>query len=310
MEEGAAEGGRRRDREVEDAAPAARSRDQHPRFVLNKNGGNAAAAAAGVATLPPGAGMPPQPMPLGPANGQRQAGSGNAQARGGGACPAPPPQPPTEAELAAARARKEQALAAAGAQGTEAGDALLERNAAFEQFRRSYRKAEAIEDNKLLLKQKYDEAKRLGESVNASRGQINQLKSQLEACRRERAVSELAASEGGAEAPIDTAAAEQEERLKAQMEEGKRSYKEGFAKLKELKAEIEHLQHLLEQSRRKLQQDFEGWYAKQQQGGQAAGGAPSSMQGSPMPLGVRQPPPVHNAPSGAARRGGGSASGA
>ena len=84
-------------------------------------------------------------------------------------------------------------------------------------------------------------------------------------------MSELAASEGGAEAPIDTAAAEQEERLKAQMEEGKRSYKEGFAKLKELKAEIEHLQHLLEQSRRKLQQDFEGWtpsssrVAKQQQ---------------------------------------------
>ena len=38
------------------------------------------------------------------------------------------------------------------------------------------------------------------------------------------------------------------------MEEGKRAYKEGFAKLKELKGEIEHLQHLLEQSRRRLQQ--------------------------------------------------------
>lgn len=40
-------------------------------------------------------------------------------------------------------------------------------------------------------------------------------------------------------------------------------FTQGFAKLKEHKAEIEHLQHLLEQSRRRLQQDFENWFAKQ-----------------------------------------------
>ena len=58
--------------------------------------------------------------------------------------------------------------------------------------------------------------------------------------------------------------AAEEEPLKAKLEEGKRTYKEGFAKLKGLKSEIEHLQHLLEQSRRRLQQDFETWFSKQQ----------------------------------------------
>lgn len=37
------------------------------------------------------------------------------------------------------------------------------------------------------------------------------------------------------------------------------AYKEAFARLRELKQEIEHLQMLLEQSRSKLQKDFEQW---------------------------------------------------
>lgn len=37
------------------------------------------------------------------------------------------------------------------------------------------------------------------------------------------------------------------------------AYKEAFARLRELKQEIEHLQMLLEQSRTKLQRDFEHW---------------------------------------------------
>lgn len=37
-----------------------------------------------------------------------------------------------------------------------------------------------IEENKLLLKQKYEDAKKLGESVNKSRTAINILKAQIE----------------------------------------------------------------------------------------------------------------------------------
>lgn len=47
--------------------------------------------------------------------------------------------------------------------------------------------------------------------------------------------------------------------LQLRIEREKSSYKEAFAQLRELKSEIEHLQMLLEQSRTKLQKDFEQW---------------------------------------------------
>lgn len=53
----------------------------------------------------------------------------------------------------------------------------------------------------------------------------------------------------------------------------KAAYKEAFAGLRELKQEIEHLQMLLEQSRTKLQRDFEHWMnlmLRQQQHGASA----------------------------------------
>ena len=108
----------------------------HPRFDAQQEWSNAAAAAAAAASrrcrLAPHA----RADAARPGEWQRQAGAGNAQARGGGACPAPPLS--HRRRRAAAVEREEQALAAAGA--GRAGDALLERNAAFEQFRRSYRK--------------------------------------------------------------------------------------------------------------------------------------------------------------------------
>lgn len=63
------------------------------------------------------------------------------------------------------------------------------------------------------------------------------------------------------------------------------AYKEAFARLRELKQEIEHLQMLLEQSRTKLQKDFEHWMTlmlRQQQAASAVtagaltGGSPSA----------------------------------
>ena len=52
----------------------------------------------------------------------------------------------------------------------------------------------------------------------------------------------------------------------------KAAYKDAFARLRELKQEIEHLQMLLEQSRTKLQRDFEHWMSlmlRQQQAASA-----------------------------------------
>jgi hypothetical protein len=46
---------------------------------------------------------------------------------------------------------------------------LADRAKSFDMFRKSYRKNEAMEDNRELLKQKYARGKQLGSSVNQSR---------------------------------------------------------------------------------------------------------------------------------------------
>eukprot|EP00873_Tetraselmis_striata_P011712 jgi/Tetstr1/431976/TSEL_021453.t1 len=131
---------------------------------------------------------------------------------------------------------------------------LKDRNKAFELFRKSYRKNEVIEENKALLKQKYELAKALGGKVNGNKKRINELKALIEQRRIQRAVSGRADGDGA-----DEAGDPEEEQAKLRIEREKSSYKEAFAQLRELKSEIEHLQMLLEQSRTKLQKDFEQW---------------------------------------------------
>lgn len=49
---------------------------------------------------------------------------------------------------------------------------LADRTKAFDLFRRSYRKNEAMDENRELLKQKYARGKELGNMVNESRDHI------------------------------------------------------------------------------------------------------------------------------------------
>lgn len=48
----------------------------------------------------------------------------------------------------------------------------MDRAKCFELFRKSYRKNEAMSENKELLKSKYDEAKIMGTTLNSARGRI------------------------------------------------------------------------------------------------------------------------------------------
>lgn len=159
-----------------------------------------------------------------------------------------------------------------------------------------------IEDNKRELKDKYEQAKSLGETVNASRAHINALKGRVEAVRRSRAALALSgAGDGGADE-----GSEEEAALRGQMEGEKRAYKEGFARLKELKAEIEHLQLMLEQSRRRLQQDFENWWSTQQPAeGAASAPAPQGWASPRRPRagGGLEPVASHASPARAAAAG-------
>lgn len=52
---------------------------------------------------------------------------------------------------------------------------LADRSKAFDMFRRSYRKNEAMEENRALLKEKYGRGKQLGGNVNQTRSQIKEL---------------------------------------------------------------------------------------------------------------------------------------
>lgn len=55
----------------------------------------------------------------------------------------------------------------------------MDRANAFELFRKSYRKNELMEENKLILKEKYDLGKKLGQEVGDIRLKINKLKNEV-----------------------------------------------------------------------------------------------------------------------------------
>ncbi|XP_072546377.1 kinesin-like protein KIF6 isoform X2 [Salminus brasiliensis] len=114
------------------------------------------------------------------------------------------------------------------------------RQEAFEIFRRDHEDRLTIEDNKAILKQRFAEAKALGEQVNQARNRVSVTGNQPD-------------SESD---PV-------EERLRTQIEEEKKNYKSTFGRLKGLKTEIEHLQHLLQKSKIKLQRDFQDWWTQE-----------------------------------------------
>ncbi|KAJ1148073.1 hypothetical protein NDU88_000914 [Pleurodeles waltl] len=142
--------------------------------------------------------------------------------------------------------------------GIGAKEMSLGRQEAFEIFKRDYADSVTIEDNKQLLKQRFAEAKALGEKVNEARNKINQLKGEVEQRRMQKAALCVTGAATDVEEPDPV-----EEHLRSQMEEEKKSYKTLFSRLKGLKTEIEHLQLLLEKSKVRLQKDFEVWWSQE-----------------------------------------------
>uniref|UniRef100_S4R6T5 Kinesin-like protein n=1 Tax=Petromyzon marinus TaxID=7757 RepID=S4R6T5_PETMA len=136
------------------------------------------------------------------------------------------------------------------------GEKSTGRKEAFDIFRRDYADNITIEDNKYILKQRYAEAKALGETVNQARSKINLLKSNIDHRRMQRAAKGVSEGLPGVDESDPV-----EEDLRARIEGEKSSYKEAFTRLKVLKTEIEHLQHLLEKAKLKLQRDFDDWWA-------------------------------------------------
>ena len=120
---------------------------------------------------------------------------------------------------------------------------LADRAKAFEHFRKSYRKNEAMEDNRNLLKEKYARGKSLGQSVNDIRNQIKELTNQIESIRKQNALRGMVDENGEI---IRTA---EENQLQQQIAQKKQQYQSDYNELKDLKTQIEQIQNLLERSR-------------------------------------------------------------
>ncbi|XP_013372458.1 PREDICTED: kinesin-like protein KIF6 isoform X2 [Chinchilla lanigera] len=132
----------------------------------------------------------------------------------------------------------------------------LGRQEAFEIFKRDHADSVTINDNKQILKQRFSEAKALGESINEARRKIGRLKDAI--TQRHMQQVALGISDNTAAPPGPD---RQEEQLRLQLEEEKRRYKTMFTRLKALKVEIEHLQLLMDKAKVKLQKEFEAWWA-------------------------------------------------
>ena len=133
---------------------------------------------------------------------------------------------------------------------------LQDKKKSFEVFRQSYHANAAVEENKKLLRQRYMQAKGMGQKVNAARSTINTIKRQIEQLRV--AQSEALEDENSKTDPEE--AAEAEKQLKRKMDACKQEYKDYFNGLREMKAEIERIQKQLEKQRIRMQNDFEKWH--------------------------------------------------
>ncbi|XP_032299124.1 kinesin-like protein KIF6 isoform X3 [Coturnix japonica] len=129
---------------------------------------------------------------------------------------------------------------------------------AFEVFKQDHADSITIKDNEHLLKQRYAEAKCLGEKINEVRNKINHLKGKI----TQRHIQRAALAVSNPSEVLD-ALDPVEEKLRSQIEEEKKSYDTMFNRLKGLKVEIEHLQLLMEKAKMKLQKEFEVWWTEE-----------------------------------------------
>ncbi|KAM3133521.1 hypothetical protein pb186bvf_014363 [Paramecium bursaria] len=128
---------------------------------------------------------------------------------------------------------------------------LMDRNSALEMFRKSYRKNQAMEEAKEQMQDKIMRSKELALIINRQRDIVNQVKNQIEQCRKDKVLMGMVNN--------DNSQNQDEERLMVEYNKQKDIYKNSFEELKNLKVEIERIKFLLEKNRDKMQQDFERW---------------------------------------------------
>lgn len=130
---------------------------------------------------------------------------------------------------------------------------VADRTRAFDHFRALNDRHAAVEENKVVLKNKFDDAKALGECVTRSKGEINRLKGLIEEMRQTRA-----ATRGGARDKRD--ADDDEKRLVVAIDAERAAHRRAFDELRDAKREIDSLQKMTTQAGARLANDFERWF--------------------------------------------------
>ena len=118
-----------------------------------------------------------------------------------------------------------------------------------------------MEQNKEILRAKFDEAKQLGMRVNAARSTMNGIKAQLEQSQIKRAMDQMDHTQTAKENVGGSALSQEEERLRADIEREKTLYRDHYVALKEIKVEIDHMKCMLKKNRKQIQIDFENWWS-------------------------------------------------
>uniref|UniRef100_A0A087XRW3 Kinesin family member 6 n=1 Tax=Poecilia formosa TaxID=48698 RepID=A0A087XRW3_POEFO len=113
---------------------------------------------------------------------------------------------------------------------------------AFEIFIRDHEEHQTIEENSNILKERSDEARRLGEQLKGARNRITVTGNDMQ--------------DGEENDPL-------EESLCKQIKQEKVTYNSNLGRLKALRTEIEHLQLLMDRVKVKIQKDFLKWWSQE-----------------------------------------------
>eukprot|EP00927_Polykrikos_kofoidii_P056922 TRINITY_DN51010_c0_g1_i1.p1 TRINITY_DN51010_c0_g1~~TRINITY_DN51010_c0_g1_i1.p1 ORF type:complete len:861 (+),score=182.55 TRINITY_DN51010_c0_g1_i1:264-2846(+) len=184
---------------------------------------------------------------------------------------------PRSAGGASGSAAIPKSAAATGVLSAESAALLLDRNKAFEVFRKSVRRSELVDDNKRAMTELMAEAKALGEKANAARSAVGSRQQRIEKLRTQRTLETSPRVDGSDPTPPpDTP---EITALMADIKEHKATYQASIQRLQKVKAELGSYQAQAAQNKERLQRDFEAWFRSLQaaeSGGASASGTPTT----------------------------------
>jgi len=144
------------------------------------------------------------------------------------------------------------------ASGQDSAALLLDRNKAFDAFRKSVRRSETLDEGREVMKHLVAEAKEVGERANAARASVQTIQRRIEKEHLGRVMGSVphdpATKENAVPDSPEVAA------LSREKEEKISTYKNSMERLKVVKAEIDKYKLAAEENKERLQRDFEAWY--------------------------------------------------